>query len=179
MSNNNLSRPLFRFQGLHPFFKPRRGFTLIELLIVVAIISILVAIGLAAFTTAQRGARDSQRQSDVGEVAGALGLYYGDNNSYPETFFGQIVCDGVGKQFGTSFDCGMPPVVYLTQLPSDPLCNTVPNCMGDDYIYISCNPPTNPQNYTLYTRLERPPPPLPAPTCTPVPAGKNFWINSQ
>ena len=41
------------------------GFTLIELLVVIAIIAILVAIGITAFTSAQRQSRDARRMADM------------------------------------------------------------------------------------------------------------------
>jgi len=41
------------------------GFTPIELLVVIAIIAILVAIGITAFTSAQRQSRDARRMADM------------------------------------------------------------------------------------------------------------------
>lgn len=49
------------------------GFTLIELMVVITIISILATMGINTFTTAQKKARDSKRQSDVRQIMSAIG----------------------------------------------------------------------------------------------------------
>jgi len=59
------------------------GFTLIELLVVISVIGILVAMGVASYSTAQKKARDSRRIEDLKSVQNALEQYYSDNNSYP------------------------------------------------------------------------------------------------
>ena len=69
----------------------QRGFTLIELLVVIAIIAILAALILAALNAAQKGARDSRRQSNVNQFKTALANYYSDNQSYPTTTGGITV----------------------------------------------------------------------------------------
>lgn len=62
----------------------RKGFTILELLISIAIIGILVSIGAAAYTSAQRKARDSRRTSDLKAIQNAYEQYYADNSSvYP------------------------------------------------------------------------------------------------
>lgn len=66
-----------------PSAKSSTGFTLIELLIVIAIISILISIGMASFSRAQKQARDGGRKADIESIRGALEQYYADNNEYP------------------------------------------------------------------------------------------------
>jgi type IV pilus assembly protein PilA len=61
----------------------QKGFTLIELLVVIAIIGILAALILAALNSAQKGARDSQRKSDMNQYKTALAQYKADQGSYP------------------------------------------------------------------------------------------------
>jgi type IV pilus assembly protein PilE len=114
---------------LPPSKREQIGFTLIELLIVVAIISILIAIGLASYSRVQKSARDSQRKSDLRNVAGALENFYADYNKYPEASSGKIVvyatdCTTNGTSstldWGTgNFSCASK--TYMKQLPADPL----------------------------------------------------------
>ena len=68
--------------------RSQKGFTLIELLVVIAIIAILAALILAALNSAQKGARDSQRLSDLNQMKTALVNYQADNGSYPTTAAG-------------------------------------------------------------------------------------------
>ena len=61
-----------------------RGFTLIELLVVISIIAILVGFGTARYITAEKGARDTARKSDLNQYRIALENYASSNNSlYP------------------------------------------------------------------------------------------------
>ncbi len=62
----------------------RSGFTLLELLIVIAIIGILASLAAVSYSSAQRRARDSQRQADLKAIQNALEQYYADNDgNYP------------------------------------------------------------------------------------------------
>lgn len=58
----------------------KKGFSLIELLVVVAIIAILSAIGIAAFRNVTDNARDAKRKADVEAITKAL-----ENQYNPET----------------------------------------------------------------------------------------------
>ena len=52
----------------------KRGFTLIELLVVIAIIAIISVVGIAAYSTTQAAARDSNRQVTITQLAKAIEL---------------------------------------------------------------------------------------------------------
>lgn len=67
------------------------GFTLIEILVVIAIIAILISIGMASYTTAQRQGRDAKRRGDLKSIQNALEQYYANNNSnYPLTSYSAL-----------------------------------------------------------------------------------------
>src|SRR6185295_9669998 len=59
-----------------------RGFTLVELLVVVAILGILVAIAIPAFTSRQAKAYDARVMRDAREAANAEEAYFTDNTAY-------------------------------------------------------------------------------------------------
>lgn len=51
---------------------PTKGFTLVELLVVITVIAILSAIGLAVFNGVQPRARNDARRADLGSISKAL-----------------------------------------------------------------------------------------------------------
>lgn len=74
--------------------KPEKGFSLVELLVVIAITGILVSMATAAYTTAQKKARDSKRKSQLTAVQQALEQYYqGNSASYP------VPCSTIGTTY--------------------------------------------------------------------------------
>src|SRR2546427_8646012 len=71
---------------VHTHVRCRRGqagFTLIELLIVVAILAILAAILIPNFLRARASSHLATCQLDLRNIAAALELYYGQNQTYP------------------------------------------------------------------------------------------------
>lgn len=98
--------------------KKRSGFTLMELLIVIAIIGVLASLAAVSYSSAQRRARDSQRQSDLKAIQNALEQYYADHDgNYP------IGCDTIADETD-----------YLPEgvLPQDPK-------LGANYIFGTCD----------------------------------------
>lgn len=59
----------------------KAGFTLLELLVVISIIGILIAMGMAAYSTAQKKSRDARRKGDIKQVQNAFEQYYAANAS--------------------------------------------------------------------------------------------------
>src|SRR3989454_3510756 len=61
----------------------RAGFSLIELVIVVAILAILAGILIPNFLRARASSQLATCQLDLRNIAAALELYYGQNQTYP------------------------------------------------------------------------------------------------
>ena len=59
------------------------GFTLIELLVVISIIAILMALGTASYTTAQKKGRDAKREADMKSLQSAMEQYNSLHGAYP------------------------------------------------------------------------------------------------
>lgn len=121
----------------HTLNKKERGFTLIELLVVIAIIAVLAALILAALSSAQKGSRDSRRQSDLNQYKTALAQYSGDSNgNYP----------GSTTQASAVTALAALTPTYMSQLPDDPKT-------AGSYRYITDASPGT--NYGICVTLER------------------------
>ena len=79
-----------------PYTK-KTGFTIVELLVIIVVIGILASIILVAYPAYQARARDSERRSDVQQVASALGAYAIQKNNFVELGSG---CGGSGDGSG-------------------------------------------------------------------------------
>ncbi len=101
--------------------KKEKGFTLIELLVVIAIIGTLSGIVLVSLGGARRRARDTNRMTDMRQLATAQEMYYIDNETYFEN---------------TEKTDGTPPIGnYLIGL-HDPLCPDGVCSNHIDYIWL-------------------------------------------
>lgn len=116
-----------------------RGFTLIELLVVISIIAILVGFGAARYMTAEKGARDTARKSDLNQYRIALENYASSNNSLYPTL--GSTCGEVSVLCGTGGFSG----TYLSgACLDDPLSST------RHYRYCA-----NTTSYVLSAQLEK------------------------
>ena len=119
----------------------QRGFTLIELLVVIAIIAILAALILAALNAAQKGGRDSRRQSNINQFKTALANYYSDNQAYPP---------GTGS--AVQMDAGNAPCSKLEPNYVAAGCTLVGDPPSSTYYYIA---PADGSTFTVCAVEER------------------------
>lgn len=67
-----------------PSRRHQTGYTLLEILVVISIIAILIALGTASFTTAQKKSRDARRREDMKMLQTAMEQVYANNAAkYP------------------------------------------------------------------------------------------------
>jgi general secretion pathway protein G len=79
-----------------------RGFTMIELTIVIALLMILAAMGLAQYRQSVVHAREATLKEDLFRMRDAIDQYYADKGQYPSTLEA-LVTDG-----------------YMRKMPEDP-----------------------------------------------------------
>lgn len=103
------------------------GFTLIELMVVIAIITVLAAVGIVTYTTAQKASRNSKKLQDLKAVQSALQLYKVDNGTYPVTPENGSIpnsrCSSIGLS-ATNFISDLVPA-YMPAFPDNPSTNGV------------------------------------------------------
>jgi len=125
-----------------------KAFTLVELLTVIAIISILIAVGSYAFSSTLKRNRDATRKSDLNRLANILEQYYLANREYPFVFSPSQFTRKNGSQKGDKMsiflaqyqlqdklNCSNQEVIinpaakrllpdFIPALPEDPLSKT-------------------------------------------------------
>ena len=101
--------------------KKRKGFTLLELLVSISIIGVLVSLGVASYSTAQKKARDSKRQGDLRTIQNAMEQYYSVcGYKYPTGIPGPA----------SPITCPTGSVQVLEAYPVDPKTATPYPCSG-------------------------------------------------
>lgn len=111
----------------------QKAFTLVELLVVITIIAILSTIGLVAYGTFLKNARDARRQADLKFIQSALEEYHADQHYYPS-----------GTTLGSSITNNTTPLkTYLTTVPKDPKDQSA-------YSYVASSCDNNSANCTSY-----------------------------
>ena len=115
-----------------------KGFTLLEILLVVGIIAILAGIVIIAINPSKQLAqvRNTERKSDLKQIANAITQYYIDHNTYPTTVLGTLteICDtgANASSSGLTTTCNSANLInlselvptYLTAIPKDPSATT-------------------------------------------------------
>lgn len=127
--------------------KLNKGFTLVELMIVISIIAVLAATGLAIYTKVSQNARDARRQTDLRSIQSALEQYNSDQFFYPATL-----------------PAGGQPFInlaktYLNSVPADPIASNrqylfIPS--GSRITIANCDNSTSTKciSYCLYANME-------------------------
>ena len=111
------------------FNTSKKGFTLVELLVALSILAIIMAVVLANMSDAKKKARDTQRMSDMQQLAIAFRVYKDFNSAYPVYDNGEVIGDASGV------DPLLTP--YIAGTIKDPL-NSGSNMYYYDSSY-SCN----------------------------------------
>jgi prepilin-type N-terminal cleavage/methylation domain-containing protein len=91
-----------------------RGFTLIEMLAVIAIIGILTSIALPNLSGSREKARDSERVTELNQIALGLELYYNACRTYPSAL--TLTIDE-GCPSGSGITLG----TFLKSIPTEPV----------------------------------------------------------
>jgi len=116
---------LTRWTG-RPLAAARRGFTLLELMVVMALIVVLAAIGMASYRNAVTLAQEAVLKENLFRMRDAIDQYYADKQRYPNSLE-DLVTDG-----------------YLRAVPEDPMTQS-----ADTWQTILADPdPNNPTGST-------------------------------
>jgi general secretion pathway protein G len=116
-----------------PFRKSKSGFTLIELLVAATIISVLAAIGIVSYQSANQRARNSKRQADMEQVRAALEIYRTDNSAYPTSGAWSTLMTDLGSYLSsTNINDPKNITPYVYTYSSDGITYSVCAALEDD-----------------------------------------------
>jgi general secretion pathway protein G len=107
------------------------GFTLIELLIVLALISILAAMGVVQYKNGVRHTQESVLRTDLFRMRDAIDQYYADKNKYPASLE-TLVSDG-----------------YMRKIPEDPITQSADTWQTEPAEPDPSNPTAEPGIYNV------------------------------
>lgn len=113
------------------------AFTLLELLIVISIISILSLLMLNNYLQSTVRAKVAREKNDMRAVAGALELYYVDNNSYVRFLRGEEgvpIFDQVQVPMSKRLSPLSTPVAYLSTVP-EAVFQTIATADGSPLVF--------------------------------------------
>lgn len=124
----------------------KKSFTLLEMLVVIGIIAILVTIGFASYSTVQKKARDSKRQSDLKAFQSSIEQCYSVNSfTYPN-----ITGTGTSSITETCPPAtGGPSITITDPLGTGTYVYTVTTTVDCPSYYISVNLETSVTPFTI------------------------------
>jgi general secretion pathway protein G len=129
MRKNTCVRRWFGVLGERPVRDT--GFTLIELLIVLALISILAAMGVVQYRNGVRHTQESVLRTDLFRMRDAIDQYYADKNKYPASL-DTLVSDG-----------------YMRKVPEDPITQSADTWQTEPAEPDPSNPTAEPGIYNV------------------------------
>ena len=116
----------------------KKSFTLLEMLVVIGIIAVLVGMGAVSYSTAQKKARDSKRQSDLKVIQNSMEQYY----SICTFKYSASIPSAGNTLVATTANCpNLSANVTLLTMPADPLGGSY-SCVGTCNVsqYTICSP---------------------------------------
>ncbi len=96
--------------------RTKRGFSIIELIIVMAIVSVIATLILAAIKTTKRTATETVHRSNAATLEDALISHYSRNHTYKPTAI-------IGTYVDFACACLVSSILNNHQLPATPECN--------------------------------------------------------